>query len=80
MNELQTDTLTRRLTETRSSLSGAERKVVGFILNNPATALASSAAEIAATAGTSDAAVIRAARSPGFSGLAAMRQELARSL
>jgi DNA-binding MurR/RpiR family transcriptional regulator len=80
MNEPQTDALARRLMETHSTLSGSERKVARFILNNPATALASSAAEIAATAGTSDATVIRAARSLGFSGLAAMRQELARSL
>jgi DNA-binding MurR/RpiR family transcriptional regulator len=80
MYEPQSDTLTRRLREAHASLSGAERRVAGVILENPAAALASSAAKIAATAGTSDATVTRTARALGFAGLTALRQELAHDL
>jgi DNA-binding MurR/RpiR family transcriptional regulator len=80
MNETQTGSVSQRLIQAHASLSEAERKVAGFILNNPVAALASSAAEIAASAGTSDATVIRTTRALGFTGLAALRQELARSL
>jgi DNA-binding MurR/RpiR family transcriptional regulator len=80
MSELQSETLTRRLMEAHASLSNAERKVAGVILKNPAAALASSAAKIAATAGTSDATVTRTARALGFPGLTALRHELASDL
>ncbi len=80
MDEQHTDTLAQRLTRAQATLSGAERKVAGLILNNPLTVLASSAADIAAMAGTSDATVIRTARALGFAGLGPLRQELARNL
>lgn len=74
------DPMVQRLIRADPTLSTAERKVARFIMDNRATALAASAAEVAATAGTSDATVIRAARALGFSGWTALRQELARSL
>lgn len=62
------------------SLSPAAVRVAKFIDHNRATALASSAAELAARVGTSDATVVRAVQALGFSGLSELRQSLAASL
>jgi DNA-binding MurR/RpiR family transcriptional regulator len=64
----------------RRSLSPAAVRVVKFIDHNRATALASSAAELAARVGTSDATVVRTVQALGFSGLSDLRQSLAASL
>lgn len=61
------------------SLSPAAARVAKFIDHNRATALASSAAELAARVGTSDATVVRTAQALGFSGLSDLRQSLAAS-
>ena len=58
-------------------LAPAARRVIRFIDDNRATALASSAMEIGAQVGTSDATVVRAAQSLGFTGLAGLKQALA---
>ncbi len=57
-------------------LAPAARRVIQFIDSNRALALASSAMDIAARTGTSDATVIRAAQSLGFAGLAEVKQAL----
>lgn len=62
------------------SLSTAAARVAKFIDHNRATALASSAAELAARVGTSDATVVRAVQALGFSGISDLRQSLAASL
>jgi DNA-binding MurR/RpiR family transcriptional regulator len=61
-------------------LSRSALRVIKFIDRNRATALASSAAELAASIGTSDATVVRAVQALGFEGLADLRQTLAASM
>ncbi len=61
-------------------LAPAARRVIRFIDDNRAKALASSAMEIAAQVGTSDATVVRAAQSLGFTGLAGLKQALAAAI
>ncbi|MFE0758842.1 MurR/RpiR family transcriptional regulator [Inquilinus sp. NPDC058860] len=57
-------------------LSPAEQRVARFLVAEKEAVLLSSAAEIAARAGTSDATVVRTARSLGFEGLAQLREAL----
>jgi DNA-binding MurR/RpiR family transcriptional regulator len=59
--------------------SGAASRVATFIDKNRAKALGSSAADIGASSGTSDATVVRTIQSLGFDGLADLRQSLAAS-
>ncbi|MDT0303474.1 MurR/RpiR family transcriptional regulator [Streptomonospora wellingtoniae] len=65
-----------RVTARLDSLSPRERAVTDFVLNRPAEAVTASAQRLAALTGTSDATVVRTARSLGFSGL----RELKRSV
>jgi DNA-binding MurR/RpiR family transcriptional regulator len=74
------DSFRDRLRAHDRSLSPAAHRVAKFIDQNRATALASSAAELAASIGTSDATVVRAVQALGFQGLADLRQVLAASL
>ena len=74
------DPLGERLRRRAQSLSPAARRVLELIDRNRATALASSAAELAAMAGTSDATVVRAVQALGFSGLPDLKQALAATL
>lgn len=62
------------------SLSPAAARVAKFIDQNRATTLGSSAAELAASIGTSDATVVRAVQALGFDGLSELRQSLAAGL
>jgi DNA-binding MurR/RpiR family transcriptional regulator len=62
------------------SLTPAVHRVAKFIDQNPATVLASSAADLAATIGTSDATVVRTAQALGFQSLAELRQALVATL
>jgi DNA-binding MurR/RpiR family transcriptional regulator len=59
------------------SLSPSASRVAKFINQNRATTLGSSAAELAASIGTSDATVVRAVQALGFEGLSDLRQSLA---
>lgn len=70
-------TLVKRLTP---SLSPATARVASYLDRNRATAVASSAAQIAAQLGTSDATVIRTVQALGFEGLSDLRQALAADL
>lgn len=74
------DVFRSRMMTRFTALSQAERRVARFIDRNRAAALASSAVELAASTGTSDATVIRTVRALGFSGLGQLKQELVRSL
>ncbi|MFC3519993.1 MurR/RpiR family transcriptional regulator [Streptomonospora nanhaiensis] len=65
-----------RVTARLARLSPRERAVTDFLLNRPAEAVTASAAQLAAMTGTSDATVVRTARSLGYSGL----RELKRSV
>jgi DNA-binding MurR/RpiR family transcriptional regulator len=75
-----TDRLAAALAERGATLSPAARRVVRFIEANRAAVLASSALDLAAGTGTSDATVIRAVQSLGFAGLADLKQALVTSL
>ncbi|GAB3747597.1 MurR/RpiR family transcriptional regulator [Nocardiopsis nanhaiensis] len=59
-----------------SALSPRERTVTDFLLNRPGEAVTASAAELAALTGTSDATVVRTARSLGYSGLRELKRAL----
>jgi DNA-binding MurR/RpiR family transcriptional regulator len=61
-------------------LSPAERQVARFFQENREQVLVASAAELAQRIGTSDATVIRAVKALGFSGLDALRRQLAAEL
>jgi DNA-binding MurR/RpiR family transcriptional regulator len=76
----QDDLFAQRLAASHAALSPAARRVIRFIDQHRAAALASSAAELAASIGTSDATVIRAVQALGFEGLGDMRQALVASL
>ena len=74
------DPLTTRFEAAAASLSPAARRVARFIVENRALALASSAMDLAARTGTSDATVVRAVQALGFDGLPELRRILAASL
>ena len=57
-------------------LAPAEQRMARFFIEEKQAVLLKSAAEIAQSAGTSDATVVRTARSLGFDGLSALRQAL----
>ncbi len=70
------DVFTTRLATFGPALAPAGRRVVRFIDQNRAAALASSAMELAAKTQTSDATVIRAVQALGFAGLGELKQAL----
>jgi DNA-binding MurR/RpiR family transcriptional regulator len=74
------DPFEQRVAAAQSSLSPTARRVVRFIDQNRVATLTRSAAELAASTGTSDATVIRTVQAPGFEGLSDLRQSLAASL
>jgi DNA-binding MurR/RpiR family transcriptional regulator len=70
------DLFAERLSEHGASLAPAGRRVLRFIDQNRATVLASSAMELAASTGTSDATVVRSVQALGFAGLGELKQAL----
>ena len=79
-NEAIADIFGARLRAQEPTLTKSTLRVARFIDANRATTLASSAAELAAAVGTSDATVIRAVQALGFDSLADLRQLLAATL
>jgi DNA-binding MurR/RpiR family transcriptional regulator len=69
-------TLDERIAAARPSLSPAEERVAAFFAQHREEAMFLSAVEIAARLDTSDATVIRAAQSLGYTGLPALKSEL----
>ncbi|QBI54044.1 MurR/RpiR family transcriptional regulator [Streptomonospora litoralis] len=63
-----------RVTARLDSLSPRERAVTDFVLNRPSEAVTASAQQLAALTGTSDATVVRTARSLGYSGLRELKR------
>jgi DNA-binding MurR/RpiR family transcriptional regulator len=61
-------------------LTAAERKVAEYLRNHGPDAIFATAGQIAAAAGTSDATVVRTARSLGYSGLLELRHSLTRQV
>jgi DNA-binding MurR/RpiR family transcriptional regulator len=57
-------------------LTEAEQRVVAFLLAHPRQAILATAGQIADGAGTSDATVVRTARTLGYAGLPELRQDL----
>jgi DNA-binding MurR/RpiR family transcriptional regulator len=74
------ETLSARVSRLGGSLGAAGQRVAYFIVQNPAAALASSAMDLAASTGTSDATVIRTVQALGYAGLADLKQALVASL
>jgi DNA-binding MurR/RpiR family transcriptional regulator len=74
------ETLSARVSRLGGSLGAAGQRVAHFIVQNPAAALASSAMDLAASTGTSDATVIRTVQALGYAGLADLKQALVASL
>jgi DNA-binding MurR/RpiR family transcriptional regulator len=70
------ETLPARILRLGGSLGAAGQCVAHFIAQNPAAALASSAMDLAASTGTSDATVIRTVQALGYPGLADLKQAL----
>jgi DNA-binding MurR/RpiR family transcriptional regulator len=70
------DVFALRLASHGASLAPAALRVARFIDANRPTVLASSAADLAARVGTSDATVIRTVQALGFAGLGALKQAL----
>jgi DNA-binding MurR/RpiR family transcriptional regulator len=77
---MRPETFVARTARLRGVLGAAGHRVADFIAQRPAAALASSALELAAMTGTSDATVIRTVRALGYAGLAELKQDLAASL
>lgn len=71
------DELGARVRSRVSEMSPAEARVARLVAENPGSASASTVAQLSRRAGVSDATVIRAARSLGFTGYAQMRLVLA---
>lgn len=74
------DRFSVRLVKDGGKLTPAAYRVATFIDNNRATVLASSAADLAASIGTSDATIVRAVQSLGFAGLPELKRELAKAM
>ncbi|MGW0084272.1 MurR/RpiR family transcriptional regulator [Streptomyces sp. NPDC003393] len=69
-------TLQERVTARYDSLTPTERKVATYLCEHPQQAAFSSAEEIATSTGTSDASVVRTAKSLGFDGLPGLKRTL----
>jgi len=70
------DLFQKRLRDSQERLSPTARRVGQFIDQNRVMAVASSAAELAQTVGTSDATIIRTVQALGYAGLSELRQAL----
>jgi DNA-binding MurR/RpiR family transcriptional regulator len=77
---MSSETLSERVSRLGGSLGAAGQRVAHFVVQNPAATLASSAMEIAASTGTSDATVVRTVQALGYTGLADLRKALVASL
>ncbi len=71
------NTFDNRVTASIELMRPAEQRVVRFFLENPEETLIEPALSLAGKVGTSDATVIRAVKSLGFSGMEEMRRSLA---
>lgn len=70
------NSLDERIEAALPAMSPAEQKMASFFRTQKETVLLMSAAEIAEKAGTSDATVVRTARSLGFEGLSGLREAI----
>src|SRR5215469_14968076 len=70
------DTMEGRLAANRDRLSPGELRAASYFVDAPEEVAFLSAAELARRLGLSDATVIRAARSLGYSGLPELKREL----
>jgi DNA-binding MurR/RpiR family transcriptional regulator len=69
-----------RITGRLATMSMAERKVAEYLRDHSREVVFATAGQIAAAAGTSDATVVRTARSLGYSGLLELRHSLTRQV
>ncbi|MBN9085966.1 MAG: MurR/RpiR family transcriptional regulator [Reyranella sp.] len=73
-------TFDERVTASLAALSPAEQRVARFFQENREQVLVASAAELAASAGTSDATIVRTTKAIGYAGLDELRRRLAAEL
>lgn len=71
-----TEDFSARVADVAARLTPQERTVVEYLLAQPHDAVIASTAELAAATGTSDATVVRTARSLGYSGLRELKRVL----
>ncbi|WP_051898889.1 MurR/RpiR family transcriptional regulator [Sciscionella sediminilitoris] len=71
---------TERANQRGDALSPAEQRVVGYLREHAHDALFATAEQLGKLTGTSDATVVRTARTLGYSGLPELKQQLGRSL
>lgn len=71
---------TERVHQQRDALSPAERRVVEYLAEQAHDVLFATAEQLGRLTGTSDATVVRTARTLGYSGLPELKQDLGRSL
>lgn len=72
--------LHERVAALSSSLSSSERRVAEYMARNPDAVAVSSAAEMAAASGTSDATVVRTAKALGYPGLRELKRSVVTTL
>ena len=75
-----TASIAERFAALEQSLSPTERKVAKYLCDNPSHAIYLSAQKIAEQTQTSDATVVRTARTLGYAGLSELKQRLGREL
>jgi DNA-binding MurR/RpiR family transcriptional regulator len=74
------DSLTGRITGRLARMSRAERLVAEYLRGHSREAIFATAEQIGAATGTSDATVVRTAKTLGYAGLAELRQHLAQQV
>ncbi|HWD05230.1 MAG TPA: MurR/RpiR family transcriptional regulator [Amycolatopsis sp.] len=74
------DSLTERITGRLAGMSRAERTVAEYLRHHARDAIFATAEQIGEATGTSDATVVRTAKTLGFTGLSDLRQHLARQV
>jgi DNA-binding MurR/RpiR family transcriptional regulator len=75
-SEVPSATIGERVAARRNDLSAAERKVAGYLADNPEEVAFASAGTLGRLTETSDATVIRTVKSLGYSGLPALKRTL----
>jgi DNA-binding MurR/RpiR family transcriptional regulator len=80
MTDKEPRSLRQRVQDNRGRLSPAEERVAAYFVEYPRRAVLASAAELAERLNVSDATVVRAARSLGYSGLGELRSALVAEL
>jgi DNA-binding MurR/RpiR family transcriptional regulator len=80
MSSVQNESYESYIADQIASLKPSERQVAQYVLDQPEEALFATAGELGSASGTSDATVIRTAKTLGYSGLPDLKRHLAQHL